>query len=475
MPPKLLLADDSVTIQRVIELTFADEDMEVVTVSDGQQAIVRVEADRPDIVLADAAMPERDGYEVAAYIKSAPHLMHIPVLLLTGAFEPVDEARARAAQVDGVLSKPFEPQTVINRVRELLMGRRAQQRDAGGYSSAQPGHPPAAASDFDEDTSGMSSPPPASAQAPRAAGTSDSLEDYFDRLDEAFGTAPPAATRNDADFSFDPTPIQSPARADRIRDFQAQADARPVTPPPPPPPAPPSPPPVPPSPWNATTEPPSRHAANDPWGAPWGATRPQAVAVEPPRRPHPPAHPPAPEPPPSLAPRAPEPPPPAVVASPFAARVPEPPPSAVAATPFAARVLEPPPPVFAAPAPAPVQPLPVQAPAPSVRRESFPSLSPVAASSPASHRVAPAPLADAFEALFAAEEAQAQATETLRSIAPPAAPPDMSDDGLVSQVTQRVLEQITNEVVRAAVAQQVGVLTERLVRQELDRLKLERR
>src|SRR5580765_6065666 len=125
MPHKLLLADDSVTIQRVIELTFADEDVQVISVGNGQQAIERAERDRPDIVLADVGMPERDGYEVAAFIKGNPTLSHIPVVLLTGAFEPIDESRARAVGCDGVLVKPFEPQMVINRVKDLLAGRRS--------------------------------------------------------------------------------------------------------------------------------------------------------------------------------------------------------------------------------------------------------------------------------------------------------------------------------------------------------------
>ena len=68
MTPKLLLADDSVTIQRVIELTFADENVQVVAVGDGKEAIDRVRTDPPDIVLADIGMPERDGYEVAEFI-----------------------------------------------------------------------------------------------------------------------------------------------------------------------------------------------------------------------------------------------------------------------------------------------------------------------------------------------------------------------------------------------------------------------
>src|SRR5690348_3559556 len=102
MPHKLLLADDSVTIQRVIELTFADEDVQVIAVGNGQQAIERAEAEKPDIVLADIGMPERDGYEVAQFLKSHPALSHVPVVLLTGAFEPIDEARAKAVGCDGV-------------------------------------------------------------------------------------------------------------------------------------------------------------------------------------------------------------------------------------------------------------------------------------------------------------------------------------------------------------------------------------
>src|SRR4051812_182067 len=123
VPHKLLLADDSVTIQRVIELTFADEDVQVIAVGNGADAIERAQRDRPDIVLADVGMPERNGYEVAAFIKGTPELAHIPVVLLTGAFEPLDEPRARAVGCDGVLVKPFEPQLVISRVKDLLAGK----------------------------------------------------------------------------------------------------------------------------------------------------------------------------------------------------------------------------------------------------------------------------------------------------------------------------------------------------------------
>ena len=192
MPYKLLLADDSVTIQRVIELTFADEDIQVSAVGDGKKAIAAIQADRPDIVLADVGMPERDGYEVAAFIKTNSELAHIPVLLLTGAFEPIDEARARAVGCDGVLVKPFEPQMVINRVKDLLAGRRS----AGLWATTAAPHatrPPSTAPGAD--------PRGPALQAPAAP--AGSLEDYFDRLDAAFASmegpsAPPASMASQA-------------------------------------------------------------------------------------------------------------------------------------------------------------------------------------------------------------------------------------------------------------------------------------
>jgi CheY-like chemotaxis protein len=123
---KLLLADDSVTIQRVIELTFSGEDVQVVAVNDGEQAITRIPLERPDIVLADIAMPKRSGYDVAAFVKGRADLEHIPVVLLAGAFEPVDQSRAEQVKCDGVLIKPFEPRQVISRVRELIEGAAAR-------------------------------------------------------------------------------------------------------------------------------------------------------------------------------------------------------------------------------------------------------------------------------------------------------------------------------------------------------------
>ncbi len=122
MPHTLLLADDSATVQRVIELTFAGEPVRVVTVSDGAAAIERIRQEAPDIVLADVGMPGTDGYEVAAFIKQRADLWHIPVVLLASAGESLDRARVASLGCDDVLLKPLDPQVVIARVRKLLAG-----------------------------------------------------------------------------------------------------------------------------------------------------------------------------------------------------------------------------------------------------------------------------------------------------------------------------------------------------------------
>jgi DNA-binding response OmpR family regulator len=194
MPYRLLLADDSVTIQRVIELTFADEDIAVTSVSDGQEAVRRIVADLPDIVLADVNLPRRDGYDVASFVKNDPELSQIPVLLLTGAFEPVDETRARLVRSDGVLSKPFDPQVLIARVRELLGRFPAAPADPaeGGRPAADElaaQEPAAVREDLQVEFSSLECRP----EAPASQETS--LDDYFDRLDAAFAHltgAPPA-------------------------------------------------------------------------------------------------------------------------------------------------------------------------------------------------------------------------------------------------------------------------------------------
>jgi len=117
----LLLADDSVAIQKVIDLTFTDEGMQVITTGDGRDALEKLNQSRPDVVLADVFMPGMDGYELCKHIKQSEQFRGVPVMLLVGSFEPFDEAEARRAGADDVVTKPFQSiRDLVSRVGSLV-------------------------------------------------------------------------------------------------------------------------------------------------------------------------------------------------------------------------------------------------------------------------------------------------------------------------------------------------------------------
>src|SRR5262245_53379887 len=120
MGKKILLADDSLTIQKVVELTFSDSDYDLICVSNGQKALERVGQERPDLILADVVMPEKNGYEVCEAIKGSSATARIPVVLLSGTFEPFDRERAERIGADAIVSKPFDSQQLLAQVEALL-------------------------------------------------------------------------------------------------------------------------------------------------------------------------------------------------------------------------------------------------------------------------------------------------------------------------------------------------------------------
>ncbi|MCY7347364.1 MAG: response regulator [Pyrinomonadaceae bacterium] len=118
---KLLLADDSVTIQKVVNLTFADEGIEVIAVGDGDTAMLKFVESIPDLVMVDVNMPGIDGYRICEMIKQDEETRHIPVILLVGSFEPFDEAEAHRVGADDFLTKPFQSiRQLVNKVSDLL-------------------------------------------------------------------------------------------------------------------------------------------------------------------------------------------------------------------------------------------------------------------------------------------------------------------------------------------------------------------
>lgn len=162
--PTLLLSDDSLITQRMVAITCAPENIAVILANDGEEAIGRIRRERPDIVLASIATAKRSGYDVAAFVKSTPGLSSVPVLLVAAAFEPVDQKRAEQVRCDGVLVKPFEPQQLVARVRELL--------SRGAAAPDRSDRPP----------------------------ETDALDSYFEHLGTAFATRavpPPRASADD--------------------------------------------------------------------------------------------------------------------------------------------------------------------------------------------------------------------------------------------------------------------------------------
>ncbi len=118
---KLLLADDSVTIQKVVNLTFADEGIEVISVGDGNSAMEKFVEAMPDLVMVDVNMPGVDGYRICEIIKQDETTKHVPVILLVGSFEPFDEDEARRVGANDYLTKPFQSiRQLVNKVTVLL-------------------------------------------------------------------------------------------------------------------------------------------------------------------------------------------------------------------------------------------------------------------------------------------------------------------------------------------------------------------
>jgi two-component system alkaline phosphatase synthesis response regulator PhoP len=139
---RILLADDSPHAQRMGERILADEGFEVVTVSDGDSAIIRLEDVDPDVAVIDAVMPKRSGLDVCQYIRMSPRHRHTRIVLTAGAQETLEQGDADRVQADAVLRKPFEASALVGAVRPLAEKAFAERpgppKTAGKVRSAPP-------------------------------------------------------------------------------------------------------------------------------------------------------------------------------------------------------------------------------------------------------------------------------------------------------------------------------------------------
>jgi CheY-like chemotaxis protein len=181
MPAKILLADKSITIQKVVEMLFSGRDYEVVCVSDGETALSEAARVLPDVVLADVDLPRVDGYGVAIRLKQTPQLAQTPVILMMSRDDVYDSAKGKQAGIVDNIAKPFESQELIGKVKKALAAAppRPEQPVAAERPAAAPPKPP---SPFVR--TAPASPPPAS--APAAVGAKQATPtDIFDIIQEA--------------------------------------------------------------------------------------------------------------------------------------------------------------------------------------------------------------------------------------------------------------------------------------------------
>jgi len=243
MPKRILLADDSITIQKVVELTFSDGDYEVTAVNNGAKAIAKLAEMRPDVILSDIIMPEKNGYEVCEYVKSHPEYRTIPVVLLTGTFEPFDPDRADKAGCDAVVTKPFESQSLIHKVEELI-----DQSRATATTAPQPAMPEA-----EQLTTGVFNP------------AHDEAPEFQEHGSDIFAAAPPPSAPPEPEIEASPWD-EPPSTGGETRAFpsmsfeelQRMANEAPTPAAAPPPPSPPTPTmEIEPSPWDEPAEAPT--------------------------------------------------------------------------------------------------------------------------------------------------------------------------------------------------------------------------
>lgn len=242
MPKRILLADDSITIQKVVELTFSDGDYEVTAVNNGARAIQKLGEMRPDIILSDIIMPEKNGYEVCEFVKSHPEYRNIPVVLLTGTFEPFDPDRAEKAGCDAVVTKPFESQSLIHKVEELIAQATSTPAATTAAVEAVPEPEPMGSPDFSDssDSPWMDEAPVEPELTPSpfttSSGSYPTPPEAYTHGSDIFGAAPaPEAT---TEMPFEPPPSDVPFAGETRAFPRMSFDDLSQTPPPPPPPAP---------------------------------------------------------------------------------------------------------------------------------------------------------------------------------------------------------------------------------------------
>lgn len=128
MAKKILLVDDEPHIITMLENRMKHAGYEVITASDGQEALLKAHKEKPDLIILDLMLPKLDGYKVCRMLKFDEKYKHIPIIMLSARAQEADKKMGETVGADGYVTKPFEPQVLLGKVKDLLAGKNGQER-----------------------------------------------------------------------------------------------------------------------------------------------------------------------------------------------------------------------------------------------------------------------------------------------------------------------------------------------------------
>jgi len=134
---KVLVVDDSLSVRKVVEKALEGRGLQVLSAASGAEAILMIDRDRPDVVICDVILPDKDGYQVCQYVRTHPAIGATPVLLISGIDNGTVQARAAEVRSDEVMFKPFGVDDLVRKIDHLLAGR------SNGTQKAAAAAPPA--------------------------------------------------------------------------------------------------------------------------------------------------------------------------------------------------------------------------------------------------------------------------------------------------------------------------------------------
>ena len=161
--PKVLVVDDSLSVRKVVEKALEGRSVQVLSAASGGEAIERIERDRPDLVVCDVILPDKDGYQICEFVRTHPAIGKTPVLLISGVVNSTVLARAAEVQSNDVMFKPFAADELVRKIDNLLAGRLGAVQAAPGAAAPRPAVPLPAAPSHEL------APPPVAAALPMHA------------------------------------------------------------------------------------------------------------------------------------------------------------------------------------------------------------------------------------------------------------------------------------------------------------------